>query len=47
MNKKVKYGLLLLAVFLTIGATACTRDEAEQALVEPEGPALVMFYTDG
>jgi hypothetical protein len=40
-------GFLLLVIFLMIGGVACIRDEAEQAAVEPEGPALVMFYTDG
>jgi hypothetical protein len=40
-------GFLLLVIFLMIGGVACIRDEAEQATVEPEGPALVMFYTDG
>jgi hypothetical protein len=40
-------GFLLLVIFLMIGGVACIRDEAEQAGVEPEGPALIMFYTDG
>jgi hypothetical protein len=40
-------GFLLLVIFLVMGGVACIRDEAEQATVEPEGPALVMFYTDG
>jgi hypothetical protein len=40
-------GFLLLVIFLVMGGVACIRDEAEQAAIEPEGPALVMFYTDG
>jgi hypothetical protein len=39
--------LLLLPTFLVMGAAACIRDEAEKSVVEPEGPALIMFYTDG
>jgi hypothetical protein len=42
-------GLALLAIPLVMGATACAgdREEVEQTTVEPEGPALIMFYTDG
>ena len=40
-------GFLLLVIFLVTGGVACTRDEAEQAAIEPDGPALIMFYTDG
>lgn len=38
---------LPLVLFLVMGGVACTRDVTEQAAIEPEGPALIMFYTDG
>jgi hypothetical protein len=42
-----KNKIVWLVIFLVLGVTACTRNEAEQAVIEPEGPALIMFYTDG
>jgi hypothetical protein len=42
-----KNKVVLLVIFLVLGVTACIRNETEQAVIEPEGPALIMFYTDG
>ena len=42
-----KNKIVWLMVFLVLGLMACTGDEAEQAVIEPKGPALIMFYTDG
>lgn len=40
-------GLFLLAILLGSGVAACARDGAEISRPEVDGPALVMFYTDG
>lgn len=42
-----RVGLFLLALFLVWGVAACARDEAEISGPEVDGPALVMFYTNG
>lgn len=40
-------GLLLLAAALTPALVGCGGTAANEAAVAVEGPALVMFYTDG
>lgn len=39
--------LFLLAILLVSGVAACARNQAEISGPEVDGPALVMFYTDG
>jgi hypothetical protein len=40
-------GLIFLATFLMAAAVACLPDRVETPELRVEGPALIMFYTDG
>lgn len=38
---------LLWAVITAVFTTACSTSSTEPAVNQPQGPALVMFYTEG
>jgi hypothetical protein len=43
----MKYRLwLTILLVLMVGLAACTAEDQSEAPAEPDGPALVMFYTD-